>query len=64
VFLLDDNDDDYGVRRADTVRALAWWRLLGSSHEATNMLHQAMCLAPYPSGGMVVAFIVDYVTFF
>jgi hypothetical protein len=55
VFLLDDNDDDHGVRQADTAQALIWWRHLGASHEATNMFHRVMCLAPYPPGGMVVS---------
>ena len=41
----DDGDgDDHGVRRVDTARAHArWWHIV-ASHEATNMLHQAMCL--------------------
>ena len=32
----DDDDNDRGVRRADTARALARWRHLGASHEATD----------------------------
>ncbi len=43
----DDDDEDHGVRRANTARALARWRRLGASHEATDTLHRAMCLAPY-----------------
>ena len=31
-------------------------------HEATDMLHQVMCLAPYLPGGMVVAIAVESVT--
>jgi hypothetical protein len=27
-------------------------------HEATDALHQAMCLAPYCPVGMVIAFVV------
>jgi hypothetical protein len=34
VFLLDDNHDDHGVRRANTAQALACWRRLGALHEA------------------------------
>ena len=60
----DDDDDEHVVRRADTARALARWRRLGASHEATDTLYQAMCLAPYCPVGMVIAFIVDYVTFY
>ena len=56
--------DDHGVRRANTARALARWRRLGASHEATDTLHRAMCLAPYCPVGMVIAFVVDYVTFY
>ena len=54
--------DDHGVRRADTARAHAQWWLIVASHEATDMLHRAMCLAPYLPGGMVVAIAVESVT--
>jgi hypothetical protein len=54
VFSLDDDDDNHGVRRANTVQALARWQRLGASHEATNKLNRAMCLAPYQPHGMVV----------
>jgi hypothetical protein len=50
VFLLDNDNDDHGVRRANTARALTWWRHLGASHEATKTLHREMCLAPYCPG--------------
>jgi hypothetical protein len=63
-FRHDDDDDDNGVRRADTTRALARWRRLGASHEATDTLHRAMCLAPYQPHGMVVAIAVKSVTFY
>ncbi len=33
-----------------------------ASHEATDMLHRAMCLAPYLPGGMVVAIAVESIT--
>ena len=35
-----------------------------ASHEATDTLHRAMCLAPYLPGGMVVAIAVNFVTFY
>ncbi len=60
----DDDDDDHGVRRADTARALARWRRLGASHEATDTLHRAMCLAPYQPHGVVIAIAVESVTFY
>ena len=64
MFSHDDDDNDHGVRRADTTRALdRWWRL-GALHEATDTLLRAMCLAPYCPVGMVIAFVVDYVTFY
>jgi hypothetical protein len=31
-------------------------------HEATDTLHQAMCLAPYLPSGMVVAIAVESIT--
>jgi hypothetical protein len=64
VFSSDDDDDDHGVRRANTARALARWRRLGASHEATDALHRAMCLAPYCTVGMVIVFVVESVTFY
>jgi hypothetical protein len=54
--------DDHGVRRADTARAHARWWLVVASHEATDTLHRAMCLALYLPGGMVVAIAVESVT--
>jgi hypothetical protein len=33
-------------------------------YEATDTLHQRMCLAPYLTGGMVVTIVVDFVTFY
>ena len=33
-----------------------------ASHEATDMLHRSMCLAPYLPGGMVVAITVESTT--
>jgi hypothetical protein len=42
VSLLDNNNDNHGIRRANTVQALArWWRL-GALHEATDTFHRAM----------------------
>jgi hypothetical protein len=64
VFSSDNDDDDHGVRRADTAQALARWRRLGASHEATDTLHRAMCLATYCPVGMVIAFVVESVTFY
>ena len=63
-FCHDYDDDDHCVHRANTARALARWRRLGASHEATDTLHRAMCLAPYLPGGMVVAIAVESVTFY
>ncbi len=58
----DGDVDDHGVRRADTVQAHArWWHIV-ASHEATDTLHWAMCLAPYLPGGMVIAIAVESIT--
>ena len=62
VFSHDGNGDDHGVRRADTARALARWRHLVASHEATDTLYRVMCLAPYLPGDMVVAIAVESIT--
>jgi hypothetical protein len=64
VFSHNGDGDDHGVRRADTVRAHARWQHIVASHEATDTLHRAMCLAPYHPGGMVVAIAVNVVTFY
>ncbi len=63
-FWHDDDDDDHGVRWANTARALARWRHLGASHEATETLHRAMRLAPFCPVGMVVGFVLKSVTFY
>jgi len=62
VFSHDGDGDDNGVRRANTARAHARWQHIVASHEATDALHRAMCLAPYLPGGMVVAIAVEYIT--
>ncbi len=54
----------HGVRRADTARAHAQLRYLVASHEATDMLYREMCLAPYLSGGMVVAIAVEAILYY
>ena len=62
--LTNGDGDDQGVRRADTARAHAQWRYLVASHEATDMLYQEMCLAPYLPGGMVVAIAIESITLY
>ncbi len=59
-----DDDDDHGVCRANTARALAQWQRLGASHESTDTLHRAMCLTPYCPVGMVIAFVVESITIY
>ena len=56
--------DDHGVRRSNTARAHARWQNLVASHEATDTLHRAMCLAPYLPSGMVVAITVESATLY
>jgi len=65
-FCVSHNGDgyDHGVRRADTARAhTQWWHIV-ASHEATNTLYRAMCLAPNLPGGMVIAIAVESITFY
>jgi hypothetical protein len=62
--LTNGDGDDHGIRRANTARAHAQWRYLVASHEATDTLHQSMCLAPYLPGGMVVAIAVESATLY
>ena len=64
MFSHDDDDDNHGVRRADTARAHARWQNLVASHEATDSLYWAMCLVPYLPGGMVVAITVKSATLY
>ncbi len=64
MFSHDGDGYDHGVCRADTARALTRWRHLAAYHEATYMLHRAMCLPWYQPGGMVVASAVDIITFY
>jgi hypothetical protein len=61
-FVHNGDGDDHGVCQADTARAHARWCYLVASHEATNTLHRAICLAPYLPGGMVIAIAVESVT--
>ena len=60
----DGDGDDHGARRADTARAHARWRYKGAYHEATDTLHQSMCLALYLPGGMVVEIAVESATLY
>jgi hypothetical protein len=53
-----------GGRQGNTARALARWRHLVASHEATDALHQAMRIAPYCPGGMAIEIIVNLPAFF
>ncbi len=62
MFSHDGDGDDHGVRRADTARAHARRQHIVASHEATDTLHRAMCLALYLPGGMVVAIAVESIT--
>ena len=64
MFSHDGDCEDHDIRRANTARAHVRWRHIVALHEATNMLHPLMCLAPYLPGGMVVAIAVHSVTFY
>ena len=62
MFSHDGDGDDHGVRRADTARAHARWQHIVASHEATDTLHRAKCIALYLPGGMVVEIAVESIT--
>jgi hypothetical protein len=55
---------DNGGHRGNTGCALAQWQHLVALHEAKDALHRAMCITPYPPGGMVIEIVVDSATFF
>jgi hypothetical protein len=46
------------------VQALAPWQHLVVSHEATDVLHWAMRIAPYRPGGMGIKIIIKLPSFF
>jgi hypothetical protein len=46
------------------VQALAQWWHLVALHEATDALHQAMCIVLYPPGGMAIKIVVNLPAFF
>jgi len=56
--------NDHGGRQGNTVQAIARWRHLVALHEATNVLHQAMLIAPYCPGGMAIEIVVNLPAFF
>ena len=62
MFSHDGDGDDHGVRRADTARAHTQWQHIVASHEATDMLHREMCLAPNLPSSMVVEIAVEFFT--
>jgi hypothetical protein len=59
-----NNFVDHGVRRGNVARALAQWRHLVASHEATNTLHRVMPIAPYCPGSMAIEIFIDLPAFF
>jgi hypothetical protein len=63
VFFVSFKIVNHGNRRGDTACALARWQHLVALHEAKDALHRAMCIAPYPPGGMVIKIVVDSATF-
>ncbi len=57
-------DDDHSGRRGNTARALTQWRRFVTSGEATDALHQAMFIALYRPGSMVIEITIKFVSFF
>jgi hypothetical protein len=54
----------HGGCQGNTAQALAQWRHLVASHEATDALHWAMHIAPYCPGGTGFEVIVNLPAFF
>jgi hypothetical protein len=55
---------DHGSRWGNTAWALArWWHLV-ALHEAMDVLHQAMSIAPYRPGGMAIKIVINLPAFF
>jgi hypothetical protein len=46
------------------MQALAQWQHLVALHEATDALHRAMHIAPYPPGGMAIKIVINLPAFF
>jgi hypothetical protein len=64
VFFVSFKIVNHGGRRGNTACALTRWRHLVALHEAKDALHRAMCIEPYPPGGMVIKIVIDLATFF
>jgi hypothetical protein len=55
---------NHGGCQGNTVWALAYWQHLVALHEATDVLHWAMHITPYCSGGMGIKIVVNLPAFF
>jgi hypothetical protein len=55
---------NHGGGQGNTAWALARWRHLVALHEATDVLHRAMRIAPYHPGGMAINIVVNLPAFF
>jgi hypothetical protein len=64
VFFSHPDNNDHGSHRGNTARALAQWRHLVASREATDALHWAMFIVLYRPGGMVIKIAAKFATFF
>jgi hypothetical protein len=53
-----------GGRWGNTTRALTRWQHLVASHEATDALHQAVCIVSYCPGCMAIKIVVNLPAFF
>ncbi len=58
------NKDDHGGRRGNTAQALTPWQHPVTLREAKDALHQAMCIAPYQPGGMVIKIAGEFDVFY
>jgi hypothetical protein len=55
---------DHGGHQGNVARAIARWRDIVASHEATNAFHWAMHIAPYCPGGMAIEIVTNLPAFF
>jgi hypothetical protein len=54
----------HGGRRGNTARALSQWQHLVALHEAMDAPNQAMRIAPYCPGSIVIEIVINLPAFF
>jgi hypothetical protein len=62
VFFHFTNIDNHGNHQGNTEQAPTRWWCLVALHEATDVLHPAICITLYCPGGMVIKIVIKSVT--